>query len=504
MTAETDTRIGPEDPRYRAVLDKQFNKRFRASPDYVRLAGSTAEVVAAVDEAVREKRRLVATSGGHCLEGFVSDPDVRVIVDVSRMKAIYHDAERNAIVVECGATVGETFKALAENWGTVIPLGEYPGVGIGGHVLGGAFGFLCRQLGLAADHLFGVEVVTVDAGGRARVVVATRDDSGELHDLWWAHTGGGGGNFGIVTRYWFRDRDATAADPSRLLPRAASSVATLRAEWAWDAIDEHAFRRLMRNHGGWCERTSGADSEFATLWTLLEVHRHEFGKIVIRGVSTAGGDARAQFDRLLSALGDGLAATAPAVEELSWLTFALNPLPDLFSGGPPGGVSTKVKDAIVKRAFDDAQIGVIHHHLTRTDVNVPGGMFGLASYGGRVNTRATDATAAPQRGGILDVACTAGWIDPSEEAQNLAWVRSFYRDLFAETGGVPVPGRAYDGALINHPDTDLADPRWNTSGVPWSTLYYQDNYPRLQRVKARWDPLNVFHHALSIRPSSAS
>src|SRR3954468_17475743 len=192
-------KIGPRGPRDEAVLDKQFNKRYRAKPDYICLARSNAEVVAAVSDAVREGRRLVVTSGGHCLEGFVSDPDVRVIIDLSGMKAIYHDRERNAIAVESGATVGETFKALADNWGTVIPLGEYPGVGIGGHVLGGAFGFLCRQLGLAADYLFGIEVVTVDGRGQARVVVATREDAGDLHDLWWAHTGGGGGNFGIVT-----------------------------------------------------------------------------------------------------------------------------------------------------------------------------------------------------------------------------------------------------------------------------------------------------------------
>lgn len=61
------------------------------------------------------------------------------------------------------------------------------------------------------------------------------------------------------------------------------------------------------------------------------------------------------------------------------------------------------------------------------------------------------------------------------------------------------PARYDDGAMINHPDVDLADPEMNTSGVPWYTFYYKDNYPRLQRVKAHWDPLNVFHHALSIR-----
>jgi aclacinomycin oxidase len=66
----------------------------------------------------------------------------------------------------------------------VIPLGEYPGIGMGGHVAGGAFGFLCRQLGLAADYLYGVEVVTVNASGQAGSVVATRETSDPHRELW--------------------------------------------------------------------------------------------------------------------------------------------------------------------------------------------------------------------------------------------------------------------------------------------------------------------------------
>jgi FAD/FMN-containing dehydrogenase len=61
--------------------------------------------VSAVDQAVSEGRRLVVTSGGHCLENFVSDPDVRVIIDVSPMKRIYHDLEMRSVAVEAGATV---------------------------------------------------------------------------------------------------------------------------------------------------------------------------------------------------------------------------------------------------------------------------------------------------------------------------------------------------------------------------------------------------------------
>ena len=500
ITRIESERIGADDPRYRAVLEKQFNKRFRAQPDYVRFAASREEVVAAVEEAVGEQHRLVVTSGGHCLEGFVSDPEVRVIVDVSPMKRIYYDTKMRAIAVECGATVGETFRALLENWGVVVPLGEYPAIGMGGHVVGGAFGFLCRQLGLAADYLYAVEVVIVDGEGRARAVVATRETSDPNRELWWAHTGGGGGNFGVVTTYWFRSLGASGDDPTRLLPAAPASITTFRAEWSWSGVDRSAFERLLENHGLWSERHSDADSPNATLWTLLELHRKQFGKIVVRGLSAAGAGAEKQVDDYLAALGDGLTVAAnKELAQMSWLEFALNPFPDLFAM-PPGGVSSKVKDALLKKRLSDRQVAVAYDYLTSAECDVMGGMLGFATYGGRVNDVSPDATASPQRSAIFDMACNTGWLDSRDEAENLRWVRAFYRDLFVETGGVPVPGDAYDGALINHPDTDVADPALNTSGVPWHALYYQSNYPRLQQIKAKWDPRNVFRHALSIAP----
>ena len=492
-------RILPDDPTYRTVVEKRFNKRYRASPDYVRLVGSTQQVIAAVQDAVREGRRLVVTSGGHCLEGFVSDPDVRVIIDVSPMKRISFDPALRAVAVEAGATVGETFRALHDSWGVVVPLGEYPGIGMGGHVVGGAFGFLCRELGLAADYLYAVEVVTVNAEGRADSVVATREPADPNRDLWWAHTGGGGGNFGIVTRYWFRSPDASGDDSAMLLPRAPELLMTFQAEWSWSDVDQSTFLRLLQNHGAWCERNSGADSRNATLFSLLEIHRKQFGRIIVRGLSTAVAGAERQIGEHLEALHEGIGAPGGRVlERMPWLDFALNPMPELFAM-PPGGVSVKVKDALLRTRFTDRQIGVAYDYLTRDDHDIMGGVLGLATYGGRVNAVARDATASVQRSAILDTACNTGWLDPGDAEKNLAWVRAFYRELFADTGGVPVPGDAYDGSLINHPDTDHADATQNRSGVPWSSLYYGENYPLLQEIKARWDPRDVFRHALSIR-----
>jgi hypothetical protein len=495
-------KVGPNDPRYGDLVRRGFNKRFAGKPDYVRLVGSTEQVVDAVQDAVRDKLRVAVRSGGHCLEGFVSDPAVRVVIDTSLMTGVSYDPEMGAFAVEAGTTVGEAYRKLFLGWGVTIPTGESPDIGIGGHVLGGAFGFLCRQHGLAADHLYGVEVVVVDQTGIARSVVATREPSDPNRDLWWAHTGGGGGNCGVVTRYWFRSPGAGGQDPALLLPQAPDPVLAFRVAWNWGDINEAAFTRLVRNFGDWCERNSGAASPYAKLYTLLFLRRRQYGKLEMKGLSIAGSEAERLVDEHLAAIDDGVGVPhSREVERSSWLDFALNPFPELFKVGTENA-RFKVKDAFLRRGFTDRQIEVAYDYLTRTDYDAPGGSLGLATYGGRVNTVAPDATASAQRDSILDTSCSVGWQDPQDEARNLTWVRAFYRDLFADTGGVPVPGEICDGAMINHPDVDLADPEWNTSGVPWHTLYYKDNYPRLQWIKSRWDPGNVFHHALSIRPVS--
>ncbi|HET6343127.1 MAG TPA: FAD-binding oxidoreductase [Gemmatimonadota bacterium] len=491
--------IGPNDPRYPDLVGKQFNKRYRGTPDYVCLVGSTQQVVDAVQDAVRAELRVVARSGGHCLEGFVADPGVRLVIDTSLMTGVYYDPDMGAFAVECGATLGETYRKLFLGWGVTLPAGESPDIGVGGHVLGGAFGFLCREHGLAADHLYAVEVVVVDEAGSVRSVIATREALDPNRDLWWAHTGAGGGNFGVVTRYWFRSPGAMGTDPAWLLPRAPDSITTLRVAWNWEDLDEAAFTRLVDNFGTWCERHSDAGSPYARLFSTLFLHRRQLGTLELKALSTAGADAERLLDEHLDAINDGLGVPhTRQVERSSWLAFALNPFPEIFRAGAENALF-KGKDAFLRKAFSKRQLAVAHHYLTRTDHDVPGGMLGLATYGGKINTVAPDATASVQRDSILSTACLAGWQDASAEAPALAWVRALYSDMFADTGGVPAPGEACDGAMINHPDVDLADPDLNTSGVPWHTLYYKDNYPRLQSVKARWDPRNVFHHALSIR-----
>ena len=492
-------KITANDIRYPDLAGKRFNKRFAGKPEYIVLPESTEEVVKAVQEAVSNKKRPVVRSGGHCLEGFVSDPTAQVLIDTSLMSRVYYDAAKAAFAVEAGATVGELYRRLFLGWGVVLPAGEHPGVGVGGHVLGGAFGFLCREYGLAADYLYAVELVAVDASGTSHSVIATREANDPNRELWWAHTGGGGGNFGIVTRYWLRSRGTDGTDPFLALPKAPSAITTFRVSWDWKDIDEAAFTRLAHNFGEWCLLNSSPDSPFIPLFSILFLAHRNLGKLEIKGLAT-GADAQ----RLINEHLDAVAAPVGVpytlqIEESPWLRFALNPFPELFQPGFDNA-QAKVKDAFFRKPFSSSQIATAYQYLT-AEASI-GGMLGMATYGGRVNAHSSNATASAQRDCIMDVACNTGWISPEGEAPSLAWVRNFYKDLFAGSGGVPVPNEQTGGSMINHPDTDLADAEWNQSGIPWHTLYYQENYPRLQKVKAQWDPLNIFYHALSIQAAA--
>ncbi|MER6915304.1 FAD-binding oxidoreductase [Streptomyces sp. NPDC000594] len=493
-------RVGPGDPRYGHLVSRGAN-RFRGTPDVVRPAGTTAQVVSCVQEAVRAGARLAVRSGGHCFEDFVDHPGVRVLIDLSRMREVAYDPARHAFVVEPGATLEEVYRLLHLGWGVTLPGGYCPDVGVGGHVAGGGYGPLCRLYGLISDHLYAVEVVVVDRAGRARSVVATREPGDPHRDLWWAHTGGGGGSFGVVTRYWFRSPGTTdATPPERLLPRPPATALTFRASWEWKDLDTAAFTRLVDNYGRWAERNSAPDSPAAALYAEFSLSRPAGGGPTLFGQITAPGPAA---ERLLAEHLDALSAgtarpAARSSRELPWLTATLR-----GSGeNAIGDWRIKIKSGHLRRRLTPRQLAAVHRQLTRTDTDAFGSLT-LNTYGGRVNTVAPAATATAQRDSVLKAVHLTVWPTPDQDAAHLSWIREFYRDMYADTGGVPGPDAVNDGAFINYPDADLADPALNTSGTDWQTLYFRGNAARLRRVKARWDPRDLFRHALSV-PVGAS
>ncbi|MFF4159693.1 FAD-binding oxidoreductase [Streptomyces sp. NPDC001678] len=491
--AETVT-VGRDDPRYQDLVSRGFNGRFRGRPDAVHLVHSADQVVDVVNKAVQGGRRVAVRSGGHCFEGFVDDPAVRAVIDMSQMREVSYDPRRRAFAVEPGATLGEVYRTLYLNWGVTLPAGVCPQVGVGGHVLGGGYGPLSRREGVVTDHLYAVEVVVVDKAGRARRVVATREESDPNHDLWWAHTGGGGGNFGVVTRYWFRSPGATGDDPAKLLPKAPGSSLRYVVTWQWSDLTERAFSRILANHGEWHMRNSDARSPYAVMHSVFYLNNRAGGQIVLE-VQIDGGVAGAEglVDNYVGALGEGV-GLKPAVERTAepWLRATLANRYDTA-----GYDRTKSKGAYLRKPWSGPQIATLYRHLS-ADSQI-WGEVSLYSYGGKVNSVPETATATAQRASVVKVWMSVTWKDAAQDDANVQWLRELYRDVFAETGGVPVPGDATEGTFINYPDIDLLDPKWNTSGVPWHTLYYKGNYPRLQQVKARWDPRDTFRHALSVR-----
>ncbi|MFD9738231.1 FAD-binding oxidoreductase [Umezawaea sp. NPDC059074] len=490
------TVVTPADRRY-ADLVIGSNARFVATPRQVHVVASAAQVVRSVQYAVDAGLKVVVRSGGHCSEDFVHSPSNQVVIDLSELNETGYDPARGAFFVEPGAGLGEVYRTLYKKWGVTVPAGLTPTVGAGGHVSGGGYGRWSRLHGSSVDHLHAVEVVVVDASGRAELVTASRRPSDPNHDLWWAHTGGGGGNFGVVTKYWFRSPDATSNDPTALLPSPPATVLDSLVRWSWPDMTRDAFRRLLRNHGRWHERNSAPGSPYAGLYSLFTVLRKQSG---VLDLNTTLDGTRPDADRLLAdylaALNDGVGVPfTHDVRRDPWLMSSLlSRTPDTFSG-----TRAKVKASYLRKAMPDRQLDIGYDRLTGTDYDNPVGGWLITSYGGAVNTVPPTATALAQRDSINKIVYMTSWTDPAEDAGHLRWIREFYREMHADTGGVPVPGELHDGSYINYADVDLADPAWNTSGVPWSTLYYKGNYPRLQRVKARWDPRDVFNHALSVR-----
>ncbi|WP_344670164.1 FAD-binding protein [Catenulispora yoronensis] len=495
---ESSDIVTPADARYPA-LTEGYNHRFVGTPDEVWLVRDTAQVVAAVENAVATGRRVAVRSGGHCFEDFTTTPDIRLLIDVSGLDHVGFDAERRAFVVGAGARLEKVYRSLHAGWGVTIPGGTCFDVGVGGHFAGGGYGPLSRRDGLVVDHLEAVEVVVVDGDGRARVVVGSRDPGDPHHDLWWAHAGGGGGTFGVVTRYWLRTPGALSLDPSELLPPAPAAVRRRDVVWSWDGFSEQDFHTLLRNYFTWYEENSAPDSPSAPLWSnLIVMHRAGSVLMLTSVIPDDAPDAEKLLGAHIEAIVSNLSA-APMSDTGEVVPWMESWMPSYNWPADPAG-RYKHKAAYLRRGHTDGQIATIYRYLTMPEHLNPMGCLVLTGFGGQVNAVAPDATAVAQRDAIIKASYSTGmWTEREEDEANIGWVRAFYGEVFQHSGGVPVPDGVVDGSYISYPDGDLADPEWNRSGMGWEELYFGGNYPRLQRVKQRFDPGDVFRHALSVR-----
>jgi hypothetical protein len=278
----------------------------------------------------------------------------------------------------------------------------------------------------------------------------------------------------VITTYRFRD-----------LPTPPSVVRLATTTWPWSTLDRAAFGTLLANYGRWHAAHSAPDSPERILFALLRLTHVAAGTV---GMTTqvSGGDAGV-LDAFLTGLDEGMpAASRPTTTQrvMPWIqaTQTLN------GSGP--NQRGKYKSAYMNTPFPDAQVSAIHAALTDPGYANPQAVLQVDGYGGRINAVAPDATAVAQRSSIMKLQYQTYWTDPADDATHLSWIRNFYRSVYAATDGEPVPNDVTDGCYVNYPDTDLRD---------WPTLYFKENYARLQSVKARWDPGDRFRHAQSVR-----
>jgi FAD/FMN-containing dehydrogenase len=174
----------------RAVYNAMIDKR----PAAVVQCAHVDDVVRAIKYA-RETGLPLAVRGGRHNGGGFGTCDGGIVIDLGGLRSIEVDASTRTVRVEGGATWGEVDKATHEH-GLAVPTGVVSTTGVGGLTLGGGHGYLTRKYGLTIDNLIAADLVLADGG---KVTASAKDHA----DLFWA-VRGGGGNFGVVTKFHFK------------------------------------------------------------------------------------------------------------------------------------------------------------------------------------------------------------------------------------------------------------------------------------------------------------
>jgi FAD/FMN-containing dehydrogenase len=441
----------PGEPGYdeaRTIWNAMIDKR----PAVIVRAAGANDVIQTVRLAGQHGLLLSVRGGGHNIAGSAVC-DGGLMLDLSRMSSVRVDPKARTARVEPGAKLSD-FDKEAQAFGLATPIGINSTTGVAGLTLGGGFGWISRKYGMTVDNLLSADVVTA-AGELVRA-------SGEENpDLFWAIRGGGG-NFGVVTSFEFK-----------LHPVGPEVIAGLIVHPFSAAKDVlHEYRRLVAK----------APDDLCC-WAVLrkapplpflppEVHGTEVVVLALcyAGEKAAGEKAVAPF----KAIGKPIADVVGPAPFAAWQT-AFDPL-----------LTPGERNYWKSHDFVELSDGVIDVVLgaVRTLPSPQCEIF-IASLGGAINRVPADATAYPHRDIEFLMNVHTRWISPSEDKACVAWARSFYDSAapFA-TGGV----------YVNFmPDDEAQRVRTGAYGA---------NYERLAKIKAKYDPKNLFRVNQNVAPTA--
>jgi FAD/FMN-containing dehydrogenase len=437
-----DRLIAPTDSAYdeaRKVFYGDIDRR----PALIIRARNATDVARVVALAREDEFELAVRSGGHSLAGHgVSDGGI--VLDLSNMKAIEFDVAQRTVWAETGLTAGE-YTTAAGALGLATGFGDTGSVGIGGITLGGGVGYLVRKYGLTIDDVLAAEVVTAD-GQLLRVDARTHPD------LFWAIRGGGG-NFGVVTRFQFRLHEVdTILGGMLILPATPEIIASFVAEA--DAAPE--------------ELTVIAKVMVAPPMPSLPAAVH--GKLVIMATLVYAGDIEAG-ERAISRFRSLAKPIADMVKRMRY--------PEIYPPDQGMHPVASVRTMFVNAIDSGVAQTIVDHVQTSTaqiaaaEIRVLGGALA------RVNA---DATAFAHRGARIMMTVAAMYRSPDDSAVHERWVEDFAAALRQGDGG------AYVGFIGDEGEARVRDAY---PGATWE---------RLVAVKNRYDPTNLFRLNQNIPP----
>ena len=436
--------ITPEDAGYdqaRAVFYGWVDRRPLA---IVRVADET-DVSRVVSLARETGMELAIRSGGHSLSGHGTS-EGGIVLDLSDMRALEIDAKKGFAWAQTGLTAAE-YTAKVDAYGLATGFGDTGSVGIGGLTLGGGIGFLVRKHGLTIDNLIAADIVTAD-GQLVRV-------DGSAHpDLFWAIRGGGG-NFGVATRFQFRlHNTGMTVGGMLILPATAEVIASLVAE-AEAAPDE---------------LTVIANIMIAPPMPFLPKEAH--GKLIIMAMLVYAGATEAG-ERVIGPFRKLAAPIADMVRPMRY--------PEIYKlteGGPrPVGESART---VFRDTVDRGTARMILDQIRAS--TAPLAVAQIRVLGGAMARVPVEATAFAHRNRRILAAVGAVYDHPEEVDVHEAWVTGFLAALRQGDAGTYVNFLGRDG------ETRIRE------AYPGST------WERLARVKARYDTTNLFRLNQNIPP----
>lgn len=441
--------IGPADAGYDDAREI-FNAMFDSRPAAVARCASTADVVAAVNFAREAGLEVAVRCGGHSVAG-LGTCDGGIVIHLGGIKGIEVDPVARIARAGGGVLWGEFDKATQAH-GLHTPGGRITTTGIGGFTTGGGYGWTSSVHGLALDNLVSAEIVTADG----RVLEASEEENA---DLFWGIRGGGG-NFGIVTRFDFR-----------LHPLGPIVLAGMAL---WPVSEAPRVLRAWRDH---VDRAPDRLSAAAAIITappeeFVPEHLRLQPCVGILAIYVGDPDEGSEAVQPIKDLAPDLDAIAP----MPYVAFQ-----SMLDGGAPFGQRSYWRGEYMAALPDEA----IQTFIERAGAPIsPFSQMILFRIGQGVTTVADGATSFSHRDAKYLLHPISVWEDPAGDERQIAFARAVAEAMRPFTTGA---------AYLNFtPEDRVRD------------AYGPAKYERLVALKDRYDPHNLFRRNQNIKPSAAA